>query len=229
MNPGSDTQNGWGRPAWAFLHAMTLDPSAGDEQRAAQKEVLRLLCYVLPCPTCRESYQEYCKILGLTQCRLDQLGDFVCNVHDKVNLKLNKPAKDFPADFWKFQLLENPNEIDPSQKVFDMFYFLFAIAANYPARWAFGTQLSKHYQEFFTTLPRAINHTAIGKCMEEYIRRVPLTNLVLANRSRLTRWLYGMFSKCAYPSNGKDDLKGQGDVPSLEEITSTINSIRVNV
>lgn len=90
---------GWGNRAWCFLHGMTLDPLSNTENKRAQKEILRALRHILPCPVCRRSY---CVISrDLEDVDDSKVADYVLQLHDKVNCKLNKETSSKNWVFWK--------------------------------------------------------------------------------------------------------------------------------
>ena len=198
---------------------MTLDPSAGKQERAAQKQLLGQLMSLLPCPTCRASYQTYCREM-LPGCAHADLGDYVCRVHDKVNLKLEKEACHRDAEYWKRARIHEFQQAGWSDASFveDMFYFLFAVAYNYPHHCGTDTHVSRKYREFFTTLPRALAHRPVGKCIQRYVEAHPLEACDrLANRKNLLTWLYGMYVQCGESMN---------QIIPLEEIIVAMKAIR---
>lgn len=216
MEPSTDL--GWGRPAWTFLHGLTLDPTSGTKEKVAQKQVLKLLMTLLPCPTCRVSYQTYCSNT-LGPCSLEDLGNYVCRIHDKVNLKLEKDTCNKDAEYWKTVQAKHFQDAQWSDESFgeDMFYFLFAIVSNYPKKWG-GVRLPHKYVEFFTVLASALGHRKVGQCMQRYLKSHPLEECNrLANRHHLTTWLYEMYQHC------RDSLE---QIVPLKTIVATMESIR---
>jgi len=180
----------WGRPAWSFLHGVTLDPLAKPPAKQAQKQLMDLLRYILPCPTCRESYRQFSK--NLDQVPAEHIGDWVIDIHDRVNLKLDKPAADEPAAHWKDFQLHQFARNGYASYVEDMFFFFFTLAANYPLTWTQNTQVAEKYRDFFeTAAPTAMAHRPWGKSMQKYLESHPLD---LSGREELMQWLYGMFT-----------------------------------
>jgi hypothetical protein len=207
----------WGRPAWSFLHGMTLDPQAPASAKRAQKRLMEILCYILPCPTCQKSYRKFSQItLPLEKVDSKKIGDWVVEIHDCVNLKLDKPTASDPdpIQHWKnFQLKRFAREGYESY-VEDMFFFLFTLAANYPLAWTRDTQVAEKYRDFFHTLPEAMAHRSWGRKM------VPLTEEILSGgRELLMKWLYGMY--LAQPMLVAKDRK-----QSFETISKTMEMMR---
>jgi len=221
----------WGRPAWSFFHGMTLDPLASDSAKRAQKRLMEILCYILPCPTCRKSYRKFSRSLPLTN--PEHVGDWLVEIHDCVNLKLEKPAASVPdpIEHWKnFQVAKFANipevsdghekQVGYASYVEDMFFFLFTLAANYPLTWTQDTQVADKYREFFQTLPKAMMHRPWGRKMADYTSQRPLTNEILSSgREALMKWLYGIYLQV--PIQGE-----QIEKPSFEVISKTMEMMR---
>jgi len=210
MEP-TDGQVSWGRSAWEFLHGVTLDPLAPASAKQAQKKLAYLLRYLLPCPYCRESYRRFSR--DLDQVPAENMGDFFVEMHDCVNLKLEKQSALLPASAWAVIKLEEFREIGFPSYVEDMFFFLFTLAANYPLAFTPETQIEKHYRDFFQTLPMAMIHRPWGKIMHEYLKENPITT-ALAGRRELTKWLYGMYRRVV------------PDAKEFETIVRTMNKMR---
>lgn len=215
MDPGGEY--GWGRAAWTFLHGMTLDPTARRGEKEAQKKILELLKCVLPCPSCRESYTAFCN-QSLSLCEPKHIGEYACQVHDRVNLKLDKPACEHPPEYWIAQQRHYFQQHGWHSYLEDMWYFLFVIAANYPTRFCLDTRISRKYREFFTTLPAALAHRPWGREMAEHMIKYPLDDAALSGRLALMQWLYSMYTAAA---NGKYMVLQPWDV-----IDRTMESIR---
>lgn len=214
MNPSGTY--GWGRSAWALIHGMTLDPLARRQQKVAQKRLLYLLQSVLPCPSCRISYQSYCN-KSLASCELPFVGDYACQIHDRVNLKLEKEACSYPSDYWKLQQVANFEKGGWDSYVEDMWYFLFTLAANYPAQFALDTRVRDNVRAFFQTLPLALEHRPWGQYMKRYLQTHPLHDSVMATRKDFMQWLYEMYANSGLTAS---------EVQSLEVIQRTMESIR---
>lgn len=212
MEPSS--VGGWGRPCWTLLHCLTLDPRASRDDRMNQKRALQALRAVLPCPTCRASYQDYCKS-SLHECEPDMLGDYVCQLHDKVNLKLEKPAASKTWEHWKQERLEHFRANGWSCHE-ELFYFFFVLAYNYPRRFARGSNVAAKHKAFYESIAHSFTHTNLGKCMASYVDNNALTDTVLSARVRLVSWVYDLYTACAT----------MRPLQSLAKIESAMEAIR---
>ena len=99
-NQDDDLDNGllpqiWGPPTWKALHCITFgypnNPTKGDKAR--YKMFFKMIGYVLPCKSCRDSYINFIKN-GDTKITSDVLKDreslarWLYNVHQAVNKKI---------------------------------------------------------------------------------------------------------------------------------------------
>ena len=96
MNPSF-----WGPHAWKFLHTIAFNYSNNIEN-ISQEEMLNhyyfffFLGKVLPCPTCRESYQQFFKQIKITDfLQKKNLDLWIYYIHHLVNKKLMKEKKIF--------------------------------------------------------------------------------------------------------------------------------------
>lgn len=207
--------NGWGSPAWSFLHGMTLDPLAPTTAKVAQKRLLQVLRCILPCPNCRASYRIFSR--GLSAVEPEDVGEFVIHIHDSVNIKLEKDAANFPAESWlNYQIVRFAEEGYASY-VEDMVFFLFVLAANYVPRFTKDTELEKYYREFFTLLPVAMSHRPWGATMASFLEAYPLKDSVLCGREDLFIWVYALY-QAIYKANLEQW--------SQESIRGTVESLR---
>jgi hypothetical protein len=99
----------WGPPAWFFLHSIAMAyPKKIDEDNPRHIEIkkkmynfLSSLGFILPCPICGDSYNNYIKqkdyqILNHLDSR-QNLTYFLYKIHNKVNEKLGVPDCDIPS------------------------------------------------------------------------------------------------------------------------------------
>jgi len=88
----------WGNGAWIFLHCITYAyPEFPTEQE--QKHYCAFfmnLGNVIPCPSCREHYIEWCKKFPCSKFLKNRmsLSKWLYEMHNFVNFKLNKPLID---------------------------------------------------------------------------------------------------------------------------------------
>ena len=205
---------GWGNRAWCFLHGMTLDPLSNTDNKRAQKEILRALRHILPCPVCRRSY---CVISrDLEDVDESQVADYVLQLHDKVNCKLNKETSSKNWVFWKERQCEYFRRNGYRQYLEAMFYFLFVLACNYPTTFTLDTETNKWYEHFFRNIPLSMRQRQWGKIIEKYMRRNSLSE-ALKSREQLLNYVYGMF-ELTLPEMSKH--------LSLEKICQTVETIR---
>lgn len=205
---------GWGRSAWAFLHGVTLDPTAEKGNKKAQLKLLRALRYILPCPKCKRSY---CVISrDLSDVHYDDVGDYVLKLHDKVNVKLDKENAKYPYTMWKKFKMSQLRENGYFSYVEDMFYFLFVLACNYPTQYTEETETQKWYLYFFQHLPLAMNQRKWGQTMEKFMRRNSLRH-ALKSREKLVEYVYQMYMLI---------LPDESEKHSLDTICETIETIR---
>ncbi len=182
----------WGPSCWGFLHTITLDPRCKTQQCDAQKRLLVLLKKILPCQKCRRFYQEFVRD-NLEKC--DNLGEFLCDLHQKVNVKLGKGTLR-SAEEWKKYYIDKYMLEGWNVYVDDLFYFLFTLAFNYPQDWAHTSQIAAAYAEFFTLLPQAIPSEKFQSCFELQIKLRPLQEEVLRTRQALVTWIYEIYKAC---------------------------------
>ncbi|RCK59511.1 Mitochondrial FAD-linked sulfhydryl oxidase ERV1 [Candida viswanathii] len=90
-----------GKSSWTILHsiAATYPEQPTTKQQADMKLFLSLFAGFYPCWFCAEDFQRYIsKNEPKTQTQ-DDLGKWLCEAHNDVNKKLNKPQ--FNCDLWK--------------------------------------------------------------------------------------------------------------------------------
>ena len=84
----------WGKHAWLFLHTITLnypdEPTLSDKQN--YKSFFESLIDILPCPTCREHYEENIKNNPIQLNSKEDLVRWLIKIHNNVNERKNKPT-----------------------------------------------------------------------------------------------------------------------------------------
>jgi hypothetical protein len=88
--------NVWGPGAWLFLHSitMTYPEHAGELEKQFYKNFFKNLGNVLPCPKCKIHYNDNLKDFPIEP-HLNsrrQLVEWLINMHNKVNILLDKPT-----------------------------------------------------------------------------------------------------------------------------------------
>lgn len=108
----------WGPHFWFVLHLVSFNYP--DKPSTFQKEAYAAFYHsvkdILPCPTCRQHYQNYLSQYPI-QPHIDErlhLVKWVIQIHNFVNNKLGKPVY---TDDEVFQIYANLDPISPFQKV----------------------------------------------------------------------------------------------------------------
>lgn len=92
-----------GRSTWTLLHSMaaTYPPVAPPETQSIMQQFLSTFSKLYPCHVCAEDFQHWMaqpnnapKVKGQ-----DELGMWMCQAHNAVNVKLGK--KEFDCTLWK--------------------------------------------------------------------------------------------------------------------------------
>ena len=97
----------WGPPAWFFLHMVTFgfpkDPLKYDREnklasgttQQRYRDFFNRVGFILPCRSCRESYQSNIQKFPIDISNRDSLVKWLFNIHNLVNKKLNKISLEF--------------------------------------------------------------------------------------------------------------------------------------
>ena len=89
--------NKWGPHGWYFLHTITFNYTPTDESRVKYKTFFEMICSVLPCRYCCESFGKYSKAIPIDE-YLDSregLTYWLYVIHNLVNQKICHDLKDF--------------------------------------------------------------------------------------------------------------------------------------
>ena len=86
----------WGPVFWTTMHIVTLgySPNPTKEEKEAVIQFFRSLEFVIPCPICRAHYSKFLKddpVENHVGSR-DALIKWLFDVHNNVNMQLNKPT-----------------------------------------------------------------------------------------------------------------------------------------
>ena len=84
----------WGNTVWYLFHTMA--EKIKEEEFLNNKtsiiEIIKLICYVLPCPECSSHASDIIKNINFTNMNnKEELKTFLFNFHNDVNKRLNKP------------------------------------------------------------------------------------------------------------------------------------------
>ncbi|KAI6191955.1 Sulfhydryl oxidase [Aphelenchoides bicaudatus] len=85
-----------GRSTWNLLHTMTVyypeKPSVDEKQ--AMKSTVESLSKTYPCPHCAEDFRKDLKEHPIELSSRDKLSKWMCDMHNRVNVKLGKGVFD---------------------------------------------------------------------------------------------------------------------------------------
>lgn len=92
-----------GRNTWSMLHTMaaTYPETASSSTQATMRSFISTFSQLYPCGTCAEDFRGWMKQPG-NEPRVrgqDDLGTWMCEAHNAVNVKLGK--KEFDCSLWK--------------------------------------------------------------------------------------------------------------------------------
>lgn len=181
----------WGPSAWQLFHLIAFRSEHPDDVLNAMKDIL-------PCRFCRESTTQFVKEHPL---RGDP-GKWLYTIHNKVNAKLRRQAKDDPT-------VVDPGE-DPSFEEVKARYmamkptavpgrdFLFSIASNYPERPEPQDMATQRH--FLHALADVYPFESLRKVYDRY---VSAKEPALASRRSYMAWMYGLLRELS-KAVGKD-------------------------
>ena len=101
----------WGKHAWLFLHTITLnypdEPTLSDKQN--YKSFFESLIDILPCPTCREHYEQNIINHPIDLSSRESLIKWLIKIHNLVNEKNGKPILSYEDVINNYKDIYNPN------------------------------------------------------------------------------------------------------------------------
>lgn len=100
----------WGTPTWLFFHSFAeqISDECYEKNKREICELLRMVCFHLPCYDCRKHARQYTKY-SLSANNIhskQQLKEYFFNFHNSVNVRLNKNIFN-DLDQYKYSKLEN--------------------------------------------------------------------------------------------------------------------------
>ena len=120
INQKKDTML-WGAPTWYFFHtiAAKIKPEEFQKFKLQILELIKNICYNLPCPSCTEHAKQYIQRMNPTSiiCK-DDLIKFLFVFHNNVNERKNKPIFSYEELIEKYK---NANLINITNNF--MYYF----------------------------------------------------------------------------------------------------------
>jgi hypothetical protein len=91
----------WGPPLWKVLHGIGVMSGRNHSLRNdSEREALWLIAhleYILPCKECTEHYLQFKKTHPIPK-SYTTLGEWICALHNSVNVKLNKETIPFSPE-----------------------------------------------------------------------------------------------------------------------------------
>ena len=89
----------WGPSAWKFLHTITFNYPDNPtlSQKRNVEELFLSLMYLLPCDECSEHYKQEISENFPDSRSKHALSSWLVNLHNKVNVRLNKPVMTYEA------------------------------------------------------------------------------------------------------------------------------------
>lgn len=106
----------WGPNFWFTLHTVTLgypdNPTYVDKRRF--NDFFVSVQYILPCPKCREHYSNHLSNfpISVSLDNKESLVKWLFNLHNQVNISLNKPIMEYSAFKEKYRKIYNPTIIE---------------------------------------------------------------------------------------------------------------------
>lgn len=106
----------WGPNFWFTLHTVTLgypdNPTYVDKRRF--NDFFVSVQYILPCVKCREHYSNHLSNfpISVSLDNKESLVKWLFNLHNQVNISLNKPIMEYSAFKEKYRKIYNPTIIE---------------------------------------------------------------------------------------------------------------------
>jgi hypothetical protein len=110
---GSIQSNQWGPITWNYLHLVTFmyPVKPTDKDKAQVKKLFQAVAESLPCETCRKHFTEHVSQMDKHTNSMSDLSQWLVEVHNSVNKRLNKPVKAYKdvAKLYKCDEVSCPN------------------------------------------------------------------------------------------------------------------------
>ena len=106
----------WGPYFWFTLHTITLgysdNPTYQDKRR--YNDFFSSVQYILPCEKCREHYRTHLNNfpISISLDNKESLVQWLFNLHNQVNISLNKEAMSYEAFKEKYRKIYTPNLLE---------------------------------------------------------------------------------------------------------------------
>jgi hypothetical protein len=108
--------NIWGPYFWFTLHTITLgytdNPTYQDKRR--YNDFFTSVQYILPCEKCREHYKKHLNNfpISISLDNKESLVQWLFNLHNQVNISLNKDVMSYDAFKEKYRKIYSPNLLE---------------------------------------------------------------------------------------------------------------------
>ena len=106
----------WGPYFWFTLHTITLgysdNPTYQDKRR--YNDFFSSVQYILPCEKCREHYRTHLNNfpISISLDNKESLVQWLFNLHNQVNISLNKDAMSYESFKEKYRKIYTPNLLE---------------------------------------------------------------------------------------------------------------------
>jgi hypothetical protein len=91
--------NIWGKHAWIFLHSVSMNypDNPTNDDRKNYKNFFENLRFILPCEVCKKHYSKHIQSKPIEHSlhSKKKLVEWVIEVHNQVNISLNKPTMSY--------------------------------------------------------------------------------------------------------------------------------------
>jgi hypothetical protein len=105
--------NIWGKHAWIFLHSVSMNypDNPSNEDRKNHKNFFENLRYVLPCEVCKKHFTQHILHNPIEPALHSKrkLVEWLINVHNQVNISLNKPTMTYDQVIELYKKIYNGN------------------------------------------------------------------------------------------------------------------------
>ncbi len=123
--------NIWGPGAWTFLHSITFQypENPSDLEKQKYYTFFNSLKNVLPCPVCREHYENNFEKLPIRMDTRRELIEWLIDIHNEVNRMNNKKIYTYNEVYEIYnELYDNSLDKDKNAGKIDYLYVLLLIA-----------------------------------------------------------------------------------------------------
>ena len=105
--------NIWGKHAWIFLHSVSMNypDNPSNQDRKNYKDFFENLRFILPCEVCKKHYAQHIQRNPIEPSLHSKrkLVEWVIDVHNQVNISLNKPTMTYDQVINLYKKIYNGN------------------------------------------------------------------------------------------------------------------------